>query len=225
MKTLIPLTSLSVLLFFGTAAALPQEAVSIEKKRAMNKFDPVDVFPEAKEHGRKDRKKREKNSAEPAALASSEPIAESAQPSRQRLRHRRSKTSNTKNSDVGLVAGLAPAPTPAIGVTAEPRPSPAMMAQTTGAASATPLPGTISPNTTMSGTAAQSEPSPQSLVAVDHSSTSIIASSSTSSPSLNIPPSQPKLSLPVILSLISVILLLLAIAFAKLMKQVRGSAN
>lgn len=218
MKIPIPLTTLCLLLFFGAVTALPQQSVPIEKKRAMNNFDPIDVFPEAKEHGRKDRKKREKNPTESTALASNGPTTEPARPSRQRSRHRRSQSSNAENSEAGLAAGLTPTPTPVISAIAVPASSPAVISQTVGATSA-PLPrDNLSSNTVMGGASPQTTPPPQSVAAVDNSSSS--------SPSLSIPPSrQPGLSLPVILSLISAVLLVLVVALASLMKQVRGSVN
>ena len=200
-----------MLLIFGAAtidAALPQQqpgAVPAEKKRAMNKFDPTDLFPEAKEHGRKERTKRDKNSALPSLLASNEPsaIVESLTASRKSSRRRRSEAARSAKSETRLAANTTPAATPA------PMSTPSLVA----VQKTEPTPSAV-----IGGAAALTTPPPQTLVA----SNAPVASSETS-PSK--PPQYPWLSLPVILTLLSLVALALLVSLAKLMRQFRGPIN
>jgi len=201
MKSTRSLTTLSMLLIFGAAtidAALPQQqpgAVPAEKKRAMNKFDPTDLFPEAKEHGRKERTKRDKNSALPSLLASNEPsaIVESLTASRKSSRRRRSEAARSAKSETRLAANT----TPSLVAVQKTEPTPSAV---------------------IGGAAALTTPPPQTLVA----SNAPVASSETS-PSK--PPQYPWLSLPVILTLLSLVALALLVSLAKLMRQFRGPIN
>ncbi|MFN0109053.1 MAG: hypothetical protein ACKVZH_09410, partial [Blastocatellia bacterium] len=63
--TLATLPILVVLLACSVAVASPQQPVSPEKKRAMNKLDPVDIYPQLQERsGReRNRNKQASNSA------------------------------------------------------------------------------------------------------------------------------------------------------------------
>ncbi|MEP7339050.1 MAG: hypothetical protein ABI977_15045 [Acidobacteriota bacterium] len=203
MKLTTSLTTLSVLVIFGAAtiaAALPQQqsgAVPAEKKRAMNKFDPTDLFPEAKEHGRKERNKRDKNSASSLTSNASSAGAEPTSASRKNSRRRRSETTGSAKSKPEMAANASPAPTPATA----PQDSP-------------------SPNIVMGGAAALTASHPQTLIASNN------APASSSETSLRGQPLQDSwLSLPVILTLLSLVALALIFALAKLRKQLRGSVN
>src|SRR5689334_9910678 len=107
MKSKTSLLALSLLLIFGaatSASALPQQQpgpVSAEKKRAMNKFDPTDLFPEAKDRRTKERTKREKNSPMATILTNntSSAGAETTLASRRNSRRHRSDTTGSANSE------------------------------------------------------------------------------------------------------------------------------
>jgi hypothetical protein len=205
MRLTTSLTTLSVLLIFGAAtivAALPQQqpgAVPAEKKRAMNKFDPTDLFPEAKEHGRKERTRRDKNLASPSILASDSSSAGAEPPSasRKNSRRRRSETTGSAKSNPEMAANASPAPTPATASQDSP-----------------------SPSAVIGRAAVLASPASQTLIASKKAS----APSSETSPRGQ-PLQDSWLSLPVILMLLSLVALALIFALAKLRKQLRGSLN
>ncbi len=206
-----------MLLIFGAATivdALPQQqpgTVPAEKKRAMNKFDPADLFPEAKGHDRKERAKRDKKSASPSILASSAPSgAEPSSTSRKNSRRRRTEEAGSAKSDTRLASNAvtAPALSPSLGaIQTQPTPTAAMERPS-------------SPNAVMEGAAALTAPPSKPLIASGNSP----ASSSETSPGRQ-PQQDSWLSLPVILALLLLVALALIFALAKLMKQFRGSVN
>lgn len=234
MKIRITLTTLSLLFLFSTVTVLSQQldraapAVPAEKKRAMNKFDPVDIFPEAKERGGKDRSKRNENSPQSSILANnpSSVTAESSQPTspgRQRSRRHRSRESREGNSETALAVNSVAAPTPVVSVTAMPTPSP--LNPTVGATEPAPLTTpseTSSSGAVMGGAAAMTTPPSQSLTAVNKPPALSAAASTASSKSL---PGSSHLSLPLILTLISLVSLALIFALVRLTKQFRKSVN
>src|SRR5215210_2141307 len=168
MKSIRSLIALSLLVIFGLAqivAALPWQqpglagSVPTEKKRAMNKFDPMDIFPEAKEHGRKERPKRDKNSASPSLLASGKSsnnveVVDTASASRKSSRRHRSQPSRPRNPEATLSANAAPAPTPAVRAALPvPLPSIAVVRKTEPAVLASSPPSNV-----MGGAAALTKP-------------------------------------------------------------------
>jgi hypothetical protein len=222
MKLKNSLITLSLLLIFGAAAsvpALPQHQpgpVSAEKKRAMSKFDPTDLFPEAKDRNKKERARREKNSAQGPFLASTASLgAGTTVASRKNSRRHRSEPTSAANSEAkrSVNAPSAPAANAAAPV---PSPSLVAMQQTQPTPAATPN-DSPSPSAVMGGAAALTSSPSQTLLASSkaHAETS---------PS-NQPPQNSWLSLPVILTLLSLVALALIFALVKLMKQFRGSVN
>jgi len=217
MKSRISLTFLSLLLLSSAVKVLPQQAVPAEKKRVMSKFDPTDIFPEAKERGGKDRTRREKNPATANPASDAPP----ASPENDRMSRRKSRRrSSAVKPEVNLAANLEPIPPPAVSATPASAPSnltlqkaePTPAATTFDSASSSGVPG----GTTVFNTPQSS----QSLSAPGNSSGSSAAFSSEISPSRNT-----GLSLPVILTLLSLVVLALIFALARLMKQFRRSVN
>ncbi|MEO6725330.1 MAG: hypothetical protein ABIP14_08510 [Blastocatellia bacterium] len=218
MKIIRSLITLSMLLIFGTATivdALPQQqpgTVPAEKKRAMNKFDPADLFPEAKDHDRKERTKRDKKSASLSILASSAPSgAEPSSTSRKNSRHRRTGEARSAKPETRLASNA---------VTAPPPPSPSL-----GTIQTQPVPTATteqspSPGAVMAGATALTTPPSQTLIASGNS-----PASPSETLSRGQPPNNSWLSLPVILTLLLLVALALIFALAKLMKQFRGSVN
>lgn len=225
MKTRTNSTALFLLLLFSAATAFPQQPVPVtpvvptEKKRAMNKFDPVDIFPEAKERGGKDRNKRSKDSASASTVgnnsfSTSDTSGNTPSASRQRSRRRgRSEPDSDKerNSESVLAAAPAATPTPAVEPAASPTPAPANVV-----AEASPTATPSEPVSVMGGAASLTTPPSRPLVAANQSS-AVPASAATGK--------NAGLSLPIILTLISVVLLALIVAVTRLMKQVRKAAN
>jgi hypothetical protein len=222
MKSKIFLTTLSLLLIFGAASsvsALPQQQpgpVSAEKKRVMSKFDPTDLFPEAKDRNKKERARREKNSAQGSILASTASSgAETTVASRRNSRRHRSEPTGSANSEAKRSANAPSAPTDNA---ATPVPSPSLVAiqKAEPTPDATPS-ESPSPSAVMGGAAALTSPPSQTLLA------------SSKAPAETSPRSQPSqnswLSLPTILTLLSLVALALIFALVKLMKQFRGSVN
>src|SRR5689334_19146512 len=138
MKLKNGLTTLSLLLIFGaatSAAAQPQQPgpVSAEKKRALSKFDPTDLFPEAKDRNKKERTRREKNSAQGSILASTASSGvETTVASRKSSRRHRSEPKGSADSEAKRFVNVppaadiaAPAPSPSLVAMQKPEPTPA----------------------------------------------------------------------------------------------------
>jgi len=221
MKLKHSLTTLSLLLIFGAAtgvSALPQQQpgpVSAEKKRAMSKFDPTDLFPEARDRNKKERARRERNSAQGSILANTAPLGTETVASRKNSRRRRSEPTGSANSEAKRSANAPPAPAASA---AAPVPSPSLVAMQKAEPTPAAAPGeSPSPSAVMGGAAALTSPPSQTLLASSKAS----AETSTRGQS----PQNSWLSLPVILALLSLVSLALIFALVKLMKQFRGSVN
>ncbi len=218
-----------MLLLFGAAtivAAFPHQqagTVPAEKKRAMNKFDPTDLFPEAREHGRKERTKREKTSSPPSRPtgilvgSTSAGPTESTSTSRKNSRHRRSETKQPATAETRLAANAVPAPTP---VLIAPATSPSLAAIQTQPTPVATVEQSPSPSAVMGGSAAMTTPPTQTLIASGNSTAAAADTSARKQPSQD-----SWLSLPVILTLLSLVGLALIFALVKLTKQFRGSVN
>lgn len=203
-KTLITSTLL-LSLSFSIYASIPQQPMSPEKKSAMHKLDPVDIFPQVRERSGTDRNRNNratKSSTESASpeLTSNSSERETRSRSRKNSRGRRS-TEESLPTD--LAVNAIATPTPAI-----------------GSQSATPEPiATASPTTTTDSSVALAEPAskkadppPQTLAAMGPLRDDGIGGQNK------------LLSLPIILALLVIVLIALVLVFAKLVRYLRGPA-
>lgn len=220
---LLAATALAITILANQSlAAFPQQPVTGEKKRAMSKFDPTDIFPEAHERGGKDRNKRERTSPQATGnsiLASTETTTtkESGSSSRRNSRRKRSAAPEPETPATDLAVATTP----------------------TSSSTPSQLPTQL-PAGTSAATTATAEPSP-TITDAAASTTTATESGSTAAPvasqpltAMNLQPAPPitngsqlpksGLSLPVILTLLSVVLLALILVLTKLAKQFRKPA-
>lgn len=197
MKKTLTISTLLLLLALTVAAAIPQQPISAEKKSAMHKLDPVDVFPQVQERSGKDRNRNNRPSNSASADLTSNSSKE--KPPAGSRRNSRRRNSSEARLPTDLAANVSPTPTPATekqSIEPEPMASPA----------ATPD-SIVAVGETSSNNAA---PPPQTLTAIG-----------------NLPESSggnrdPLLSLPIILALLGVVLIVLVLVFAKLIRYLRG---
>lgn len=194
MKKTLSISTLFFLLVFMVAAASAQQPMSAEKKRAMHKLDPVDIFPQVQERSGKERNlnKRSANSLT-ADLSNSSATAEQRTSKRRSSRRHRSSDENLQ-TDIAANASQTPAITQN---NAEPEPM----------ASPAPTPDS---SITLNETANNKPAPPQTLAAIGNPP----GSGNSSQNSM--------LSLPIILALLVLVLIALVLAFAKLIRYLRG---
>lgn len=194
MKKTFSISMLFLLLAFGVAAASAQQPMSAEKKRAMNKLDPVDIFPQVQERSGKERNQNKRSSTSLTAdLSNSSTTAEQRTSKRRNSRRHRSSDENLQ-TDIAANASQTPAITQN---NAEPEPM----------ASPAPTPDS---SITLNETANNKPPPPQTLAAIGNPP----GSGNSSQNSM--------LSLPIILALLVLVLIALVLAFAKLIRYLRG---
>lgn len=209
----------SLLLLWGgisVFAALPQQPVPAEKKRIMNKFDPVDIFPEAKERARKTHGKREKiREQKDLSVANGEsPNPGPASSGRRKSRHRKSSPAapETSKPGVNIAAVVVPTPTiPSDGIITPPSPKGANQVLNVQPASPG---GTTRP-------APQFDNPSRNMTTTD----STFSSGAASAISPKSPSRRPLLSLPILLTLLSAVLLAFILVLTSLFRQVRKPIN
>lgn len=199
MKKTLSISTLLFLLVLSISAATPQQPISAEKKSAMHKLDPVDIFPQAQERSGKDRNRNNRPSISASAdLTNNSLKAEQRANSRRNSRRR---NSSEERLPTHLAANANPTPTPAIGT---------HNTQTEPATTASPI-ATPDSSVAIGETASnKAAPPPQTLAAIG-----------------NLPESgggnrNSVLSLPIILALLVLILIMLVFVFAKLIRYLRG---
>lgn len=206
----ILLFSLLLLAIARPLTAHVQTPLPADKKKAMHKIDPVDIFPEARESGRDKGRKNPGPNAESAAPKKAAPASAAASESAQRkVNHEKSPTPASPSPTAAAhVTKALPTPTaePAVAV-ARPASSPIV--------SATP----------------QAPTKPSSVPPTEPVSTPAVMGATQSSDPLPTAPSSPTtanqsghsagLSLPVIFTLLGLILLALVVVVVNLRKQLR----
>ncbi len=198
------ISSISILLFaasfflFFTNAAFAQQSVPEEKKRAMHKLDPIDIFPQVQERGDqgRNRDKRTSNNEGSTVLANESESSNTGKTSR---RNSRRKNDSPETSAAELAGNVAPSPTPmTIGETAA-----------TAATSSTPdLPVSVEERTNPA------------------TSSQTLAAMNTSALPSNVPTTKDQtLPLPVTLALLALVLVMLILVFTKLIRYLRNPVS
>ena len=198
------LISLLALSFFfaGLVAASAQQPVPEEKKRAMHKLDPIDIFPQVQERGGRERGRDKRASFEPA-----EDSSKSANNNSRRNSRKRESSSETSATD--LAGNAAPLPTPTIITDAA---TPAISAVTP---EQPPSPATRPDSQVALGERSNSSvPSSQTMAAMN---TSPMPTNDSSKNHL--------LPLPLILALLVLVLVMLILVFTKLIRYLRGPVS
>ncbi len=195
MKKILTIPTLILALALSISAATPQQPMSAEKKSAMHKLDPVDIFPQVQERSGKDRNRNNRSSNSASAnLANNSSKTEPRANSRRNSRRRHP-------SEEKLPTDLA----------ANSTPTPTIAAQSAGsepAASPTATPDSIvAVGETANNRTAQP---PQTLAAIGNP------------PGSSDGNRNPLLSLPIILALLVLVLIVLVLVFAKLIRYLRG---
>jgi cobalamin biosynthesis Mg chelatase CobN len=197
-------SSIPILLFtasfflFFTNATFAQQTVPEEKKRAMHKLDPIDIFPQVQERGDqgRNRDKRASNNEGSTVLANESERSNTSKTSR---RNSRRKDDSPETSAADLAGNVAPSPTPlAMNETAS--------TATTGATAD--LSASVEERTNPVA-------SSQTLAAMN---TSALPSNVTTSKDQTLP-------LPVTLALLALVLVMLVLVFTRLIRYLRNPVS
>ena len=200
-KTLITSTLL-LSLSFSIYASIPQQPMSPEKKSAMHKLDPVDIFPQVRERSGSERNRN--NRATKSSTESASPqLTSNASEKETRSRSRKHSRGRHESVSTDLAANGTASPTPIIessGATLEP--------------TATVLPAaTPDSSPALAETASKKiDPPPQTLAAMGNLQEDALGGQNK------------LLSLPIILALLVIVLIALVLLFAKLVRYLRGPA-
>lgn len=193
MKKTFSISILLLLFTLSVVAAIPQQPITAEKKSAMHKLDPVDIFPQVQERSGKD---RNRNNGSNTALAKD---SSQSEPRTSKSRHSRRRHSSKEKLSTDLADLATSIPTPAIAANkTEPEP--------TASPAATPD-SIVAVGETANNNLA---PPPQTLAAVGNLPESGNGNRT------------PLLSLPIILALLVLVLIVLVLVFAKLIRYLRG---
>lgn len=193
--------------FAGLAKATsPQQPVSEEKKRAMHKLDPIDIFPQVQERGGRERNRDKRASSNDASgtLAGESNNSANSQNSKRGSR-RKNSSSETPTND--LAATAIPLPTPT-----------AVSETSSTATSATTPQSQALPVTT-------SEPQPGFAEKANSASTQTLAAMNTSPLSSAPTVKNSALPLPIILALLVLVLVMLILVFTKLVRYLRNPVS
>lgn len=199
------ISSIPILLFaasffvFFTNAAFAQQSVPEEKKRAMHKLDPIDIFPQVQERGdqRRNRDKRTSNNEDSTVLANE---SESSSKGKASRRKSRKKNDLPETSPTDLAGTVSPSPTPL------------MASETSSVTTATP---DLSTSTGSTGEKVNSAAS----------STQTLAAMNTSPLPSNVAAKDQTLPLPIILALLVLVLVMLILVFTKLIRYLRNPVS
>lgn len=199
-------SSIPILLFtasffvFFTSTAFAQQSVPEEKKRAMHKLDPIDIFPQVQERGDqgRNRDKRTSNNEVSTVLANESESSQSGKTSR---RNSRRKIALPETGTADLAGTVSPPPTPLT------------VSETSSAAATTATPD-LSTSTGSVGERASSAASTQTLAAMN---TSPLPS--------NVAAKDQALPLPIILALLVLVLVMLIFVFTKLIRYLRNPVS
>ncbi|MGH9799216.1 MAG: hypothetical protein ACRD82_02540 [Blastocatellia bacterium] len=197
MKKTLTISSLLLLLALSISAAIPQQTMTPEKKSAMHKLDPVDLFPQVRERSGKDRNRNNRSSNSGSADLTNNSSEPEPRASSRRNSRRRHSSERGLPTDSAAITTPTPAPTT---LNSEPEPT----------ATASPA---VTPDSSIAvgeTTDNKAVPPPQTLAAMG-----------------NLPASggnhrNPILSLPIILVMLALVLIALVFAFAKLIRFLRG---
>lgn len=102
---------LAVLFACSVAVASPQQPVSPEKKSAMNKLDPVDIYPQLQERSGKDRN-RNKQTSNSTAANQPNTSPQSDTPANSRRNSRRRSAEKSLPAELAITTTPTPAITP-----------------------------------------------------------------------------------------------------------------
>lgn len=200
-KTLITLTLL-LSLSFSVYGSVPQQPISPEKKSAMHKLDPVDIFPQVRERSGTDRSRNNRSAKNSPESVSSELTGNSSE---REIRSRSRKHSRGRHeaASTNLAVKGTASPTPILespGATPEP--------------SATILPAATPDSSAVLAetTSKKLDPPPQTLAAMGNLQGDAIGGQNK------------LLSLPMILVLLVIVLIAVVLVFAKLIRYLRGPA-
>ncbi len=205
MKKTLTTAILLLSLSFSVYGLIPQQPMSPEKKSAMHKLDPVDIFPQVRERSGTDRNRNNHSSKSSTGPASTESANSSSQrETRSRSRkNSRGRHSPAESLPTNLAVNASASPTPAIGsISATPEPT------------ATGLPAATSDSTVALAepVSKKADPPPQTLAAMSTLRDDGIGGQNK------------LLSLPIILALLVIVLIALVLVFAKLIRYLRGPA-
>ncbi len=143
-KTTIRLIILSGLLFSSAAlAAFAQQSIPPEKRRAMHKFDPIDIFPEAQDRGRDKNRRNRKQSQETQVSSSVGTAPDGAAETEQTGRDKSlRKKSSPATAGATLEAAATPGPSPPAGASPTVKTSPTTSPLTSAGVSSSTLAAT-----------------------------------------------------------------------------------
>ncbi len=196
MKKILLTVILLLSLSFSVYGSVPQQPISPEKKSAMHKLDPVDIFPQVRERSGTDRNRNNRSAKNSTESVSSALISNSSDREK-RSRSRKHSRGRHETVSTDLAANGTASPTPILespGATPEP--------------SATPDSSLVLAETTSK----KLDPPPQTLAAMGPL------------PGDAIRGQNKLLSLPIILALLVIVLIALVLVFAKLIRYLRGPA-
>ena len=200
-------SSILVLLFtalifaFFTSAGFAQQSVPEEKKRAMHKLDPIDIFPQVQERGEqgRNRDKRTSNNEGSTILANE---SESSQSGKMSRRNSRRKNNLPETVTADLAGTVSPSPTPLT------------VSEASSAAATTAKPD-LSTSTGSTGERANSTAA----------STQTLAAMNTSPLPSNVAAKDQTLPLPIILALLVLVLVMLILVFTRLIRYLRNPVS
>lgn len=204
MKKTLLISTILFLFAFSVQASIPQQPMTPEKKSAMHRLDPVDIFPQVKERGGPAPTRNNRSAKNAPGTNSSEVASATSQqelPARSR-KHSRSRRSSEEvlATDLATTNASPPIAPESQGATAQPT-------------------ATVLPAATPDSSVALAEPAsktvdppPQTLAAMG----SLHESGTGDQNKL--------LSLPLILVLLVIVLFALVLVFAKLIRYLRGPA-
>lgn len=191
-------------LFAGLAAAYAQQPVTEERKRAMHKLDPIDIFPQVQERGGRERGRDKKTSNDVASAPADESDKTAKNGNSRRNSRRRNSSSETLATDLANNPGSLP--------------TPAAIANNNASAeiAATPEPQT----------ALAANPNSPILAGENNNvnvrSSQTMVALNTSPIPINDASKNHTLSLPIILALLVMVLVMLILVFTKLIRYLRG---
>ncbi|MCI0338598.1 MAG: hypothetical protein L0226_13560 [Acidobacteria bacterium] len=214
-KTIPILFSMLLLSAAMVTMAQPQEPLPAEKKKALHKIDPADIFTEEREDAREKGKKKPAQNAQPPTVANN-PATPAA--TDDGASQRRAGRLGSSGSSLSLATGdpIAPTPTPSMAVVraANPVPTPTPVATPPLQSRQSPASTSEPASTPVAVEVSQSSP-PQSGDLTASVSTGNQSISSTSGRTTSFP-------LAVTFTLLGVILLALIVVVVSLKKQLRA---
>ncbi len=191
-------------------AISPQQPVPEEKKRAMHKLDPIDIFPQVQERGGRERNRDKRASSNDASAILANESANAASNSSSK-RSSRKKNSSPETSTTDLANTANQLPTPSV-----------ISDNSTATATAINSQSQASPVT-----AAQSQPdfTEKANSTTAASSQTLAAMNTSPIPSTAAASKDSALPLPIILALLVIVLTMLILVFTKLIRYLRNPVS